>query len=227
MQKNLLLLVFLFLAIPLFSQVNTGDIILSLNGNYLKTNTGGGVTTNMTGTQAQNLDISLSGGYFLSQRVVAGIGLDYKLDKEVRSNLVSFDNFVQMEIMDYRSHAWLPNVYVGLYFPIVSKLYVTANFRMSYGKLNAGYTTTYAGAGKFVLGSPATNYTYTSTGDARVDYFSNTIYPELLYFVGAKTSISLGLGGIQYALTDWDASNAEVAVNFNPVYWKFGVKMKL
>ena len=227
MQKNLLLPVFLFLALPLFSQVKTGDVILSLDGNYMKTNSGGGVTTNMTGTQAQNLDIGLSAGYFLSQRVVAGIGLDYKLEKEIRSNLVSFDNFVQMEVMDYHSHAWLPNAYIGFYFPIVSKLYVTANFRMSYGKINASYTTTYAGAGKNVLVSPSTNYTYTSTGDAKVDYFSNTIYPELLYFLGAKTSISLGLGGIEYAMTDWDAHNAEVAVNFNPVYWKVGVKLKL
>jgi len=226
MQKNLLILALTFLTMPVFSQVKTGDVILSLDGSYMKTNTGGGVTTNMTGTQAQNLDICMSAGYFFTQRVVAGIGLNYKLDKEIRSNLVSFDNFVQMEVMDYHSHAWLPNAYIGLYFPIVSKLYVTANFRMSYGKINAGYTTTYAGAGKMLVISPATNYTYTSTGDAKADYFSNTIYPELLYFLGAKTSISLGLGGIEYAMTDWDAHNAEVAINFNPVHWKVGVKMK-
>ena len=227
MQKNILVLLFLFFALPLFSQVKTGDIVLSLDGNYMKTNTGGGVTTNMTGTRAQNLDISLSAGYFFTERVVAGVGIDYKLNKETRSNLVKFNNFVQMEEMDYKSHAWLPNVYLGLYFPVVSKLYVTANFKMSYGKLNSNYSTIYGGSGKYVLGSPNTSYMHGSSGDAKVDYFSNMIYPELLYFVGAKTSISLGLGGIEYSITNWDTHNAEVAVNFNPVYWKLGAKLKL
>jgi hypothetical protein len=227
MQKNLLSLVFLILALPLFSQVKTGDVILSLDGNYMKTYTGGGVTTNMTGSRAHNLDISLSAGYFFTERVVAGIGIDYKLEKGVRSNLVNFNNFIQAEEMDYKSYAWLPNAYVGLYFPIVNKLYVTANFKVSYGKINASYTTTYAGGGKFLLLSPTTNYMYVSSADSKADFFSNMIYPEVLYFLGEKTSLSLGLGGIQYALTDWDTHNAEVAVNFNPVHWKLGVKMKL
>lgn len=227
MQKNILVLLFLFFALPLFSQVKTGDIVLSLDGNYMKTNTGGGVTTNMTGTRAQNLDISLSAGYFFTERVVAGVGIDYKLNKETRSNLVKFNNFVQMEEMDYKSHAWLPNVYLGLYFPVVSKFYITANFKTSYGKIKTKYTSMYAAVDYIMSGIPVLNSEHVVSYDGKVDYFSNMIYPELLYFVGAKTSISLGLGGIEYSITNWDTHNAEVAVNFNPVYWKLGAKLKL
>lgn len=227
MQKNILVLLFLFFALPLFSQVKTGDIVLSLDGSYMKTNTGGGFTTNMWGTQAKNLRVGLSAGYFFSERFVAGVGLDYSRDKELRSNLVTFNNSSQMEEMDYLSHAWLPNVYLGLYFPVVSKFYITANFKTSYGKINTRYTSSYASIGNIVVGSPVSSSVHVISSDAKVDYFSNMIYPELLYFLGSKTSISLMPGGIQYVLTGWDTHNAEVAVNFNPVYWKLGLRLKL
>lgn len=76
--KNYFLLLLLFLfALNSYSQIEKGNIIISLEGNYSNTSSENGVTTNLTETDGKYLEIGSSIGLFLSDRFVAGFGFDY------------------------------------------------------------------------------------------------------------------------------------------------------
>lgn len=222
MKKNVLIVLIVFSTFDLFGQISKGDIIISFDGNYMKTNSENGVTTNMINTNVQYLSIGSSLGYFFSNQFLMGIGLDYNWGKETRFNEIYFNNFLQQEEMDIKSRVLLPNIYLGFYFPIISKLYFNTNLNFNYGIVKSDYKTFYAGAG------PSFNsYSKSSAKESKSDYFSSRICPELTYFISSKISLCLGLGGIKYSLIDWKNENSNWTVNFNPSYWEFGIKIKI
>lgn len=232
MKKNLLLSLMVFAALNLFSQIEKGNISIGINGNYTKVNTQNGVTTNLNYTKGQYLNAGFDIGYFITDRLIAGAGFDYIGDKETRYNSLYFNNFVQMEEMDLKSKAFLPNVYLGYYYKVVSKLYFSTSLKLSYGKIKTEYSTTYAGGGPFIdangtIQSNNDPYVKGSNGDSETDYFSAQIYPEVMYFITGKLGVCLNLGGIAYSINDWETNNSGFALNFKPDYWRFGIKVRL
>ncbi len=224
MKKNLIILLTVFTTLDLFSQINKGNFIVSIEGNYMKTNTQSGVTTNLLTTKGQYLSIGSSVGYLFKDRFVAGVGLDYNWDKETRSNQIYFNNFMQQEQMETKAHVFLPNIFMGFYFPITTKLYFNTNLKLSYGKVKSDYSTKYAGTGSIANSQP---YMYGSANESKSDYFSALIKPEMTYFITSKFCLYLGLGGLEYSLIDWENQNSSLAVNFNPTYWALGIKFKI
>lgn len=232
MKKNLLLLLAIFSALNLFSQIEKGNISIGIDGNYSKVNTQNGVTTNLNYTKGKYLNAGLSIGYFITDKFIAGAGLDYMQNKETRYNSLFFNNFLQKEEMDIKSKVILPNVYLGYYYQVVNKLYFTSTLKFSYGKIKTEYSTFYAGTGPFTDSafSNTTNivpYGKGINGNSESDYFSASIYPEVLYYISAKFGICLNLGGISYSINDWETSNSSFAINFKPDYWRFGLKFKI
>lgn len=228
MKKSVIIVLIVFSTMDLFGQINKGDIIISFDGNYMNTKTENGVTTNLSSTKGQYLSIGSSFGYFFSNQFIMGIGLNYDWGKETRANKLYFNNFVQEEVMDITSNVILPNIYLGYYFPITSKLSFNTNLKLSYGVIKSDYSTLYAGAGSFITDSVIntnSNYFRGSEKQSKTDYFSTQICPELTYFISSKFSICLGLGGLEYSLIDW--KKEKWIVNFNPSYWKFGIKFKI
>ena len=232
MKKNLLLLLMVFAALNLFSQIEKGNISIGINGNYTRMNTQNGVTTNLNYTKGQYLNAGVDIGYFITDRLIAGAGLDYIGNKETRYNSVYFNNFLQMEEMDLKSKAFLPNVYLGYYYKVVSKLYFSTTLKFSYGKIKTEYSTTFAGGGPFTdsngtIQSNSDPYVKGSNGDSETDLFSAQIYPEVMYFITGKFGVCLNLGGIAYSINDWETNNSGFAINFKPDYWRFGIKFRL
>jgi hypothetical protein len=83
---------FVILAIPcihLFSQNNKGAIILAFDGNYMKTPVETGVLSNLNSVQGQNLDMSMSLGFGIKSYLLAGMGIDYNWNKEIRDNIIN------------------------------------------------------------------------------------------------------------------------------------------
>jgi hypothetical protein len=232
MKKNLLLFLMIFSALNLFSQIEKGNISIGIDGNYTKVNTPNGVTTNLNYTKGNYLNAGATIGYFITERFIAGAGLDYILNKETRYNSLYFNNFLQNEEMDIKSKVFLPNVFLGYYYQVANKLYFSTTLKFSYGKVKTSYSTTYAGTGPFADSTwtiPKNNVPYVkgSSGVSETDYFSTQIYPEVLYFISAKFGICLNLGGIAYSINDWETNNSSFAVNFKPDYWRFGIKFRL
>ena len=86
---------------------------------------------------------------------------------------------------------------------------------MSIPNLNSGIT------------NNSNDYSRGSGGTSESDYFGTEVCPELTYFVSTKFGFCLGLGGIKYSMTDWKTGNSNWTVNFNPNYWKLGIKIKI
>jgi hypothetical protein len=192
----------------------------------MKTTSENGVTTNQNDTQGKYLSIGGSVGFFLTNRLIAGVGLDYNWGKEIRYNLLSFNGFTQAEETFVKSKIFLPNFYLGYYYPITNKLFFNTNLKFSYGKLKSEVNTSYGG---YSTSNTSTSLSYITSvsQDSEYNYFSFKVSPELTYFISAGFGLYLGLGGIEYTAIDWKKDNSSWTVNFNPSYWRLGIKVKL
>jgi hypothetical protein len=203
MKKIVLIVLIVCSTLNLFSQIEKGRIIISLDGNYIKTATENGVTFNQNASQIENLNIGTSVGYFMTDRLVVGVGLDYYWDKESRVYLLKINRFLQKEVMNIKSNVFLPDLYIGYYFPIISKLYINTNLKFSYTKFRTDYNSslveiTYNQSENLNLDTSPSSLVYFIDNEksAKTDLFNAEIFPELTYFVSSKVGLCLGLGGI-------------------------------
>lgn len=234
MKKIFITVLIALSTLDLFSQIDKGKIIVSIDGSYMKTTTESGVTTNQNVVQAKNLNIGTSVGYFITDRFIVGVGLDYYWNKESRTTELMINRFFQVEVMDIKSKAFLPNIYLGYYYPIINKLYIDANLKFSYGKIKSEYNTLIAGSvyyptDTYIVLTDRYSSTYVNGSErsSDVDFFNAKIFPELTYFISSKFSLCLGLGGVEYSMSDWKTDNSSWIINFNPAYWRFGIKIKI
>lgn len=231
--KNIILFVLIvLLTFDLYSQINKGAVVLSFSGNYMKTNTESGVTTNLNSIQGQYLRINSSIGYFFTGHFVAGIGIDYDWDKEKRFSQLYFNRFLQVEKLEIKSKVLLPNLYIGYYHQIINNLYINTNVKFSYGKVKSNYNTLYAGSGQLTFDSfvdlnNGESYVISKEDESEQDFFCTNINPELTYFVSTRFGQCIGVGSIEYSMIDWKNDNSSWVVNFNPSYWNFGVKIMI
>lgn len=234
MKQQLLIALLVLSTMDLFSQIDKGKIIISVNGNYTKSTSENGVLTNQTTVQGKYLNIGASFGYFLTDKFIAGFGLDYSWNKETRSNTLMINRFSQYEGIDLKSTAVLPNIYLGYYYQVINKLYFNTNLKLSYGKVKSEYNDLLVGDVHYpadtiisVTDQYSASYMFSKAGSTEVDFFSAQVLPELNYFVSQKISLCLGLGGIEYSMIDWKTDNSNCTINFSPAYWRFGIKIKL
>ena len=238
MKKNCLLILIILLYIHSFGQIGKGDVFISLDGNFMKSFSGSGVTTNEFNTAGKYLEVGSSVEYFFTDHLALGVGLDYQWAKETKGNqmLLKLPDFnltlAHFQIMDTKSHVFLPNVFLKHYILISNKLYFNTNLQFSYGKIMSQYETLILDSNKsnivnemMLENNP--NYVTSSSKESEVDFFTAQLGPEMTYFITRKFSGCLSLGGIEYGMFDWKSDNSLWAVNFNPVYWKLGIKIKI
>ncbi|WP_010665329.1 hypothetical protein [Marinilabilia salmonicolor] len=229
MKKTVLIILLSISSLNLFSQLKKGETVVSLDGNYLKNNTENGVTSNHNASQIKNLNLGASVGYFIADRVELGVGLDYYWEKESRTNKLMIGDFYQAEVMDLKSNAYLPNIYIGYYHSIIDKLYLSGKVKFGYGKIKSECSTLIAGRSNYPSESSYSPPPYTTVSqDAyEADLFNVEIIPELTWFISPKVGLSLGLGGVKHTMIDWESENSGWSVNFDPAYWNFGFKIRL
>ncbi|HET6556438.1 MAG TPA: hypothetical protein VFG54_03930 [Prolixibacteraceae bacterium] len=235
MKKYVLLIMIICSSIHLFGQINKGDVMISLNGNFMKTISGSGVTTNENSTQSEYLNVGTSVEYFLTSRLAVGAGLDYQWAKETTSNMINLKlpdlEFRHYEVMETTSNVFLPNVFLKHYIPITQKLYFNTNLKFSYGKIKSELLAEIIdrnrrpSEGGLTEGLP----TYMSgvSKKSALDSFTAQLGPELTYFITPKFVGCLALGGVEYSMLDWKTTNSIWNVNFNPAYWQLGVKINI
>ncbi len=231
MKKTLFFIITVLYTFNLSAQFSKGDMLISVDGNYSKTHRVSGVTTNLFNSNEKNLNLGASMGFFLNNHVLLGFGVDYSWEKATHMNMLSLDEKIQVEEMNTKTNLILPNAFVGFYYPIMERLYFNTNLKLSYGVAKSDYNTFYAGASNMIdtvqLQNVTPPYAKNSEGDNNYDYFSAQICPEITWFATSKLGLSLGLGGIGYAITDWESDTSSWMVNFNPNVWKLGVKIRL
>jgi hypothetical protein len=238
MKKNCLLILIILLSIHSFGQIGKGDIFISLDGNFMKSFSGSGVTTNEFNSSGKYLEVGSSVEYFFSNHLALGAGLDYQWTKETKYNQIflKLPDFnlalAHFQMMDTKSHVYLPKVFLKHYILISNKLYFNTKLQFNYGKIMSQYET-------FIIDSNNSNisdetvsennpdYVTESSKESEDDFFSAQLGPEINYFITPKFSACLSLGGIEYGMFNWETDNSLWAVNFNPVYWKLGLKIKI
>lgn len=223
MKKTLFLILTVLYAVNLSAQFSKGDMLISVDGNYSKSNSGSGVFTNQFVSNEKNLNLGASMGFFVNNHVLLGFGVDYSWEKATHMNRLFFDDKFQFEELNTKTNLILPNAFVGYYYPIMERLYFNTNFKMSYGVVKTEYDTFFAGSQL----ESSNAYSRGAEGDNSYDYFSTLICPEITWLATSKVGLSLGLGGIGYAITDWESNTSNWMVNFNPNVWKLGVKIRL
>lgn len=214
----------------LFAQIEKGNILISGFGSYIKTATESGVTTNRYSSNIKSLNTGASFGYFLKDRFIAGVGVEYLQTKEVRNNFLYINKYFQEEQFHTKNQGLLPFAYIGYYYPIIPKLSFNTNLKISYGQIKSEYQTMYAGSEMPLNDQYAvivTPYLKSRSEYEEIDYFEAQITPELTYNLAKKFSVYLGLGGISYSMIDMKTANSNWLVSFNPNYWTLGIKCHL
>lgn len=231
-KKALFGMLILLSASHLSAQTEKGKMMINAFGNYSKTTSENGVTTNQFSTRTKSLNAGTSVGYFFADQFIAGVGLEYVHGKEDRFNSVFINNFIQAEEMNIKSSGLLPHAYLGYYLPVVPKLYFNSCIKISYGQLKSDYKTSYYGRelstdGSILLPGTGSPYSRGAESNMKSDYFETLITPELSYLFARKFSVYLGCGGISYSMYDWKTDNSSWLISFNPNYWKLGIKIHL
>lgn len=228
MKKTSFLFLILLSSFNLFSQISKKDFFLSLNGNFSRITQDNGVLSNYDLNQVNSLNISPSGGYFLTDRLFVGIGLDYARNKEFRSNALYLDKYKQIEHMYFTSNAFLPRFIVGYYIPVIPKLYFNTHFSLGYGIINSKiYSALVQATETTNTLTPFDSYTIQNNEhqnyQTRYEYPETSLTPELTYFIKPGFALNLSLGGIEYTMFDWSINNSSWRINFSPEFWKLGV----
>lgn len=233
MKSHLFLAIFLLWSISSMAQINKGAIILMLDGNYNKSSNSFGVSTNQTSIEGNYLTLGTSAGLLLTDRWMLGIGVDYNRNKETRTSMMFINQYYQVEKSDIKSNALFPNIYVGYYYPIINKLYLSAKAKFSLSNITTDYNTLIAGrinnlSSFFIpIFAEGTLYSFTNERSTKTDYFSTSVIPELTWFFTSKLGLRLALGGIEYSILDWKSNNSQWDINFNPSHWSFGIQFIL
>ena len=228
MRKIIASLIIFATSMSVYSQINKGTIAVSVSGNYYDGSSLSGVITNSLTTKTQNIDAGLSIEYFVKSNFSFGVGLDYSWGKEDRINSFSSKTFSQEEFMNVKSNLILPSIIGGYYLHVIDRLYLNMNLRLSYGRYSINSHSDYLWI------QQNDDWTHTQTGainefiswdsDNNYSYFGSSLSPEINYFFSEKLGLCLRLGGIEYGILDWDKDQSSWNVNFNPNYWRLGIK---
>jgi hypothetical protein len=237
MKKNAFIILLILSSIDLFAQFNKGNVIVNFDGNYQKTNNESGVSTNQTSIKGQYLSLSPSIGYCFSNQWLIGFGIDYNLSKEDRINGIFFNLAIQQTETNIKSKVFMPNINLSYNCQIINNLYLSAVLKLGIGTINTETKTVYAYRSSFIGNAiPQTdtvslsninNYNSGFNSTHQFDYFNSSLSPEIIYFIKPKFGIYLGLGGLEYSMIDWKNDNSNFAVNFNPNFWRIGIKVRL
>jgi hypothetical protein len=227
-RKFIVSLIIFATSMSVYSQIRNGTIAVAVSGNYYDGSSLSGVTTNSLTTKAQNIDAGISIEYFVKSNVSIGVALDYGWGKEDRVNSFSSNTFSQKEFVNVKSTLILPSLIGGYYLQVMDRLSLNMNVKLSYGSCSinshADYLWIQQNDDWTHLQTGAINEFISWDTDNNYSYFGSSLSPEINYFFSEKIGLCLKLGGIEYGILDWDKYQSSWNVNFNPNFWRLGVK---
>lgn len=232
MKKQILTLLLLLMSVKFYSQVEKGNIIIRLDGNYNKTLSEHGVTTNSYANKSKIMNVGPSIGIAISNNFEAGIVLDYFRSFEERyHSVLTMNKHAQVEKLQRKQYAFMPGIYLGYYRNITEKISFNTNFNMRYGNLHSEMVSQWAGidyiSWSIIVPGPGDgSISVYSESEQKFEYASASLLPEISYYITPAFGLSLGLGGVEYALVDWESDNSTFVIDFHPRNWRLGLRMK-
>lgn len=225
----LALIAFSFSSIHLIAQTDNGKFIFSMEGNYQKTASENGTFINKTSAQSKNTNVGITIGYFITNRFVAGIGLDYFWVNETRTSFLALDQNYNMEVQKIKLSTFAPSIYFNYYIPVLPNLYFNSRLKFNYGKIKSDLSSARASMVPYEPYNLTESLPYSQSSGTieNLEFFDARFSPELSWFFSSRLGLYLGLGGLEYSISEWESDNSSFSINFNPSNWRLGVTFKI
>jgi hypothetical protein len=231
--KSFLLVVFLCFTFNSFSQIEKGSIVLGTDIGGYKIATVSGVYSNTTAKEEKQFTFGLSADYFLSNAFSLGLGFSYLNDKEDGRNIILVN--MNQEVSYYTSvtKGFVSSLRLGYSKKLFNNFYFKGLFAINYGLAKRETETQYFGCECIIPGLvapancvniPEIKYLEQNT---ETDYISALFQPEFHYYFNKTIGISIGIGGIEYGIVDWNTEYDYWVINFKPNNWTLGLNISL
>ncbi|MFA6377875.1 MAG: hypothetical protein WCW63_04530, partial [Acholeplasmataceae bacterium] len=124
----------------------------------------------------------------------------------------------------------------GYYLHVIDRLYLNMNLKVGYGRYSNKIYSNYIWIPNIEMNEGVITQMTQIAGHTEIrswesddyySYFGSSLSPEINYFFSEKFGLYLGFGGIEYAILDWNKDQSSWNVNFNPNYWRLGIKFKI
>lgn len=218
---------------PTFGQIKKQSIILSASLNGGKYGSVNGTQTSQVTTYNSEFSINSRIDYYFTDNLFVGVGYDFTKETKSITNEIMLNNYYQVTFRNNQNLINSPVIRVGWTKPIVDKFYVSIALNAAYSRL-AQSTDDFSCEGELIIPnfmsssnivepviSPLTN------SKANNDLIGLSINPEIKYYFNKKFGISVGLGGFDYVIYDFQLKKNMWLLNLNPTNWKFGVQILL
>jgi hypothetical protein len=230
MKRNIVLLIY-FIPVFALSQIEKGKYLIDIKGGSSRIFSESGVLSNSYSTNQKTINLNSTIGYIIDSCFVVGVGTEYLMQKEHRSNALYlvYTDYAQEGFVNIESEAIMPILYLGYYKKVFDRLYFFTTLYFEYGNVKSVYNSlnvgtylvasTHLDSGKnnaVITGSHKTVYT---------EIFIGSMKPSLIFYLSQHFGLNLELGGIDYVLKKLDADKAQWNINFYPANWKFGIQV--
>lgn len=225
--RKMLLIALVACVVPgLNAQLQKGDNLVTVHGSYLNYDKSSGVSTNMQISEINQLNSGISLSFVMSRSFLLGFGVDFISDNEIRKNVFTAHNsFFQQELMELKSSVLLPNLFVTYFYNITDKLYFSAGIKAGVGEINSEINGAIVRNSLNSSAIQGSNSTYAQ--EQKTDYAAFTFQPGFTYFLSKRVGLSVGLGGIEYSLTNMENPESHLIFGINPAYWQVGISIKI
>jgi hypothetical protein len=231
--RLIFLIAFSCLTLTTFSQIEKGSFVIAIDGGGHKIASSSGVHTNETVSEEKLFNIGLSADYYLSNAFSLGLGFTYQKETEEGGNITLVYMFQEVNLFKSVSKSFIPSLRLGYTKKLFNNFYFKGLLSLNYGIVNLETKSEYYGCECIIPGlvTPLNcvdiPQIFTVEENAKVEFMSVLLQPEFHYYFNKKFGLSIGIGGLEYGIGDWDIENNYWVVNFNPNNWTVGLSVRI
>ncbi len=214
-----------------FGQIKKQSIILSESFNGTKYSSVNSLQTIRETTYNSGFSIDSKIDYYFTDNLFVGVGYDFTKETKFVTNELMLNNYYQETYRTTHNLIHSPVIRFGWTKPIVDRFYVGIAFNAVYSRLIQS-TNYYSCEGELsvpYIMSPVNIVSpviYPSTNSkSNNDLIGLSINPEIKYFFYKNFGISVGLGGFDFVIYDFQLRNNMWLLNLNPTNWKLGIEI--
>ncbi|GHT42266.1 hypothetical protein AGMMS49965_13430 [Bacteroidia bacterium] len=208
---------------------------MQFRAGYADQATSSGASINAAALQSSSWNAGLTLGAAINKNWELGVGVEYqhqKMNTLLQLYLPINDEQIAVAIQQTETKISLPlfSLYSAYYIHLSNRLYLTPRLDVRYGQAKEESTefiatsTSFRKDGGYLMPDYGGYYTLRETSStSKYKFFAMQLSPELRYFLSNNIGVSLGLGGVQLSLVDWEWDSKQWLANFNPAYWKLGL----
>lgn len=235
MKKVILFLVFVICSPHGFSQLEKGKTIINLNGMYSKTYNEYGIYHNHYESLTKTTNIGVGIGGIIKDHFILGVGVDYsKTNKKVLYHEERHWNVNNEDLItvyygsdEKITQSTSPYIYMSYYIQVTGCLYMQTHLSLKYSSIEDRVKYSSIPMYHFPsLTQPNPNTLISTEGSYSFDYWfvSAHLNFSMVYYLTSYAGLYLELGGMEYAISEWDFDRTLWNINFNPVNWKVGLQ---